>query len=129
MNEHTVTVNTLDHGPVTVPCPMWCVGEHPDGGHRVDIAHYGVDHHIKVNTIHGPRDVLTAVLAQYPFTDRPTAAPGNALHVSVQLLDGDSYPFDVAGLHQLAAELVDAATRVQRIARRLAVETRMGNGR
>lgn len=128
MNGRTVTIETGDHGPVTVPEPQWCTGEGHDLAHayRVDIGHIGVEHRITVRTVHGERELLTLGLAQHPYTELPS---GTAVHVAVQLLDGDSYPFTVPDLAKLADDLAAAASRVRLVARRLAVETALGGGR
>lgn len=119
-----IRVDTRDHGPVNVSCPPWCTSDgHPDGIHRVDIGHHGPEVSITVDTVHGPRELLTFALTQYPFSEKP---PGTGVFVATHLLDGDHYDFDVAGLERLAADLVEASSKVRRMARRLSVETRGG---
>ncbi|MEJ8645273.1 hypothetical protein WKI68_36875 [Streptomyces sp. MS1.HAVA.3] len=44
-----VTVQTLDHGPVVLDEPSWCVIEHQDGNHRSGIRHDGVEHAASVD--------------------------------------------------------------------------------
>jgi hypothetical protein len=46
------------------------------------------------------------------------------VHVAVQLIDGDTYDYDAPGLEALATDLLEAAAKVRRMARRLAVEVR-----
>lgn len=122
---NTITVQTSDHGPVSVQCPDWCTGDgHPDGGYRSDISHYGPEVVVTVRTVHGPRGLLDLGLTQYAFSER---GPGTDVFVSAHLLDGDHYPYDVEGLDRLAADLVRAAGRVRSMARLLAVETQGGD--
>jgi hypothetical protein len=107
----TVTVQTSDHGPVTVPEPAWCVGEHVDGGFRVDIGHHSAD---AVMAFRG-HTVLGVVLASYPFADQMPRGP---LAV-VELDDFQSFT-DPAELEELAAALVAHAATVRAVAAQLA---------
>ncbi|WP_031516804.1 DUF6907 domain-containing protein [Streptomyces sp. NRRL F-5123] len=125
MNERTVTINTSDHGPVTIPEPMWCTGHHRDGAHRSDIHHAGVDHVVTVDSPRGRYELLRMALSQWPYG---LSAPGNGVYVSVHLPDGDP-EYDSAGLEGLAADLLEAAVKVRRMARRVAIESRLGDGR
>jgi hypothetical protein len=87
----TVTVNTSDHGPVTVPEPFWCCGSHPPGGYRADIAHYGQEIALTVDTsCHGELRVLSASLYQGPFSEYETR------NVAVAVEFGD---FDTTDAH------------------------------
>src|SRR3954466_5573523 len=97
-----VTVDTLDHGPVTVPEPFWCVGFHPPGGYRADIAHYGQEIALTVDTsCHGELRVLSASLVQGPFSEYGTRK------VAVAVEFGD---FDTTDAHSFnAAELAGLA--------------------
>jgi len=127
MTERTATIRTSDHGPVTIPCPSWCTGAaHPDGIERDTIAHTGPSVNVMVNTGRGPRRLLELLLWRdaHPAPNWPH---GDAVYVVAQLLDGDHFGFDVAGLEGLAADLLEAAGRVRYMARRLAVETRGGD--
>lgn len=73
MNARTVTVPTIDHGDVTVPEPFWCVGHHPPGGYRADLAHEGEELALVVETpCHGPVRALSAALYQAPFSSTQT---------------------------------------------------------
>jgi hypothetical protein len=120
----TITIVTSDHGPVTIPEPMWCAAVHLDGGYRSDIHHTGVEHLVTVPSSEGTRQLLTLALTQWPYG---LTAPGNGVHVAVHLADGDP-EYDAAGLEGLAAALLEAAGMVRRMARQLAVEVR-GDGR
>lgn len=122
MTEQTVTINTADHGPVTLPEPAWCTGAHEDDGARTDIGHHGPDIPVTVGTRRGPRELLTMGLTQWPYD-----LADNDVHAAVQLLDGDHYRYDVPGLEALAEDLVRAAGRLRLMARRLSAELRGGD--
>lgn len=124
MTGRTVTIDTSDHGPVTVPEPMWCTGQHPNVAHRSDIHHSSAEHVVEVGTPHGPYPLLTMALTQWPYG---LSAPGNGVYVAVHLADGDP-EYDSTGLEGLAADLLEAAVKVRRMARRVGVESRMGDG-
>jgi hypothetical protein len=127
MTERTVTIDTSDHGAVTIPEPAWCTGTgHPDGVERDTIAHTGPSVDVMVATGRGPRRLLELLLwcDAYPAPDWPH---GDAVYVVAQLLDGDHFGYDVAGLEGLAADLLEAAGRVRSMARRLAAENRGGD--
>lgn len=113
----TVTVHTIDHGPVTLPEPAWCLSEHPGDGHRVDISHEGPEAELALPTWAGPRTLMHAVFEQRPFTER---RPGRGPFVNVEI-GGDWYPADPAGLDQMAAALVEHACTLRALARQLAV--------
>lgn len=73
--EDTVTVQTVDHGPVTFTEPFWCLGLHPDGSYRADIAHQGDEIALVVETpCHGEVRMLSASLYQGPFSEHETTA-------------------------------------------------------
>lgn len=112
----TVTVETVDHGPVTVTCPSWCLGVHPDGGYRVDITHAGRVMEFEADTSRGPVVVLLAALELRPFTELP---PGPVVFVNVEI-GGDWYPSSPGQLESLAAALVGHAARLHGLAERLA---------
>jgi hypothetical protein len=121
-----ITVNTLDYGPVTLPCPPWCTQiTHEDGGNRGDICHLGPATVVTVNSPSGPRELLTMFLSQWPYG---LSAPGSDVYVAVHLADGDHPEFDVAGLEGLTADLLEAAGKVRYFSRRLQAEIQ-GGGR
>lgn len=109
----TVTVQTLDHGPVTLPEPSWCAG-HTDQKHgfRVDLTHVGEEHYL------GPANelLLLAQFVQYPFT----SAGSPDIGAYVEQVDLPS-TFDPPGLDKLAAAYVEAAKQLRDLARQLAV--------
>jgi hypothetical protein len=66
-----VTLDTIDHGPVTVDCPAWCIGHHwqQDIG-RDDITHRSV--RVKTGTVTESRGwlpMLTAWVSWAPFRE------------------------------------------------------------
>jgi hypothetical protein len=127
VTEHTVTIVTADHGPVTVPCPLWCTREdHAHGGLRSDIVHYGPETTTTVTTPDGPRELISLALAEAPFD---TDGAARVVHVAVCLATGDSWTADAAGLDALAVDLIEAAGTARYMARRLAAETRGGEQR
>ncbi|MER6252340.1 hypothetical protein ABT224_13370 [Streptomyces sp. NPDC001584] len=96
---HTVTVQTLDHGPVVLVEPSWCVVEHQDGNHRSGIRHDGVEHAASVNVPgYGRIDFLKANLQQFPFAEYSS----RDVTVVVEI-DGEHYEFDSDGLGDLAS--------------------------
>lgn len=110
----TVTINTLDHGPVTIPEPAWCIGAHPDGGYRADILHAGPDVAL---AFHG-RHITDASLVQSPFAGatRPGLG-GRTTGVSISII---GQTLDPVGLYGLAAALDGYADRLRDLADELA---------
>ncbi|MFJ2741855.1 DUF6907 domain-containing protein [Streptomyces sp. NPDC087440] len=96
----TVTVHTVDHGPVTIPEPAWCLGVHEAEAYRVDIEHQGVEVVVKVATpCHGEVTALSMALVQRPFssTERRVMAAVD--------LGGEWHEFDGAAMVRLSEEL------------------------
>ena len=106
----TVTVHTRDHGPVTVPEPAWCLGNHQPGGYRAEILHLGP----AVDLTFQGFPISIASLAQSPYADGLTRGPGVSVSMVTQSLDPD-------GLDALAAVLVEHAVALRHLARQLAV--------
>ncbi|MFI8106271.1 DUF6907 domain-containing protein [Streptomyces sp. NPDC086023] len=108
----TVVVPTLDHGPVTLTCPAWCVEPHTTPEHRADISHTGPEHRFAF----GGTPLLVAMLSADPFG--PARRRPTALYVEQQdfarILDPD-------GLRQLATAYTVQASRLQTLAADLAV--------
>ncbi|MFE3659085.1 DUF6907 domain-containing protein [Streptomyces sp. NPDC059165] len=114
----TLAVETLDQGEIVITCPTWCgLSMHWEPGHRIDITHTSDDVELTVPTSIGPAVLLRAVFEERPFTE---SAPGRDVFVNVELLD-DWHPCDPAQLDALAVGMVECATRLRSIARRLAV--------
>ncbi|WCD86369.1 hypothetical protein KPP03845_102715 [Streptomyces xanthophaeus] len=108
----TVTVHTLDHGPVTVPEPAWCTG-HPDlpAEYRDDVHHTGPEHVIDYDA----QAVLTAELVEFPFGMHPIP-PSVCVDIVIP-----SATLDPAALEGLAVILTEQAAELRRLALRLAV--------
>ncbi|WP_330330343.1 hypothetical protein OHS33_11775 [Streptomyces sp. NBC_00536] len=97
----TVTVETLDHGPVTLDEPSWCVVGHPAGNHRSGIRHDGMRHVAAVDIPgHGRVEFLAANLTQFPFAE----SGSRDVKVVVEI-DGEHPEFDPASLGDLAAAI------------------------
>ncbi|WP_165984219.1 DUF6907 domain-containing protein [Streptomyces sp. YIM 98790] len=123
MREHrTVTVHTIDFGPVTVPEPAWCLGEHVDGTVRGDIEHAGAE---TVMEFRG-RHILGFELLAYPFAERMPRGP----LMSVELDEAMSF-YDPAALLELADALTVHARRLRGAAAVLAavLDAAGGEGR
>lgn len=122
MIDHTIIVQTGDHGPVTLPDPLWCIGkDHPDGIARQDVAHLGPQSTVSIQTPDGLLDLLTIGLAEVPFS---TNGAERVTHATVELGSADTWTADAAGLDDLATRLIEAAGKARYMARRLAAETR-----
>jgi hypothetical protein len=117
----TVTVHTIDHGPVTIPEPSWCLGVHTAEGYREDIEHQGQPVRLTVDTpCHGKEQVLEAVLFQRPFSTHGPTGPLVAVDFTADLHEYDSrhlagladdlVAFAVGPLHQLTEQLQQLET-------------------
>ncbi|MGW3179942.1 DUF6907 domain-containing protein [Kitasatospora sp. NPDC001119] len=111
----TVTVHTSDQGPVTVPCPPWCLGAHQDGLDLVDLAHEGPETALTADVPLGPVQLLDAGLCQYPYSSDPD---DRGVKVAV-LLGTGWHRLDPDGLRMLAAQLVVHAGRLRDLAAEL----------
>lgn len=130
MTERTVTIDTKDHGPVTLPEPPWCTG-HPVPEPapfdldvrplRSEICHIGPSIDVVVGTERGPARLVELMLWQDPYPT-PACTHSDDVHVAVHLLDGDHFGYDVHQLEALATDLMEAAAKIRRVARRLARE-------
>ncbi|MFC4466681.1 DUF6907 domain-containing protein [Streptomyces xiangluensis] len=110
----TVVVSTLDHGDITVRCPAWCIGAHPDGGYRADILHQGPDVSL---AFHG-RHITDAGLVQSPFAGASSPGlGGRTTGVSISIL---GKTLDPVGLYGLAAAIDGYADRLRDLADELA---------
>jgi hypothetical protein len=107
----TVTLNTMDHGPVTFECPSWCIGHgwQPDGQiGRNDIAHNSV--RVKAGTEtdgHGWVPMLAARISWAPFAELVPV-------VSVEMFLG--HDFSAEEISQVVAGLQTAQRRLERLA-------------
>ncbi|WP_060880906.1 DUF6907 domain-containing protein [Streptomyces scabiei] len=113
----TITLPTIDHGPVTLTCPAWCAGhdDHRPDTHRADILHKGPD----ITLTFRAAEVITAGLAQSPYAT--LVAPelgGRTVGVSVYPPGRTVTPIDLYGL---AASLDSYAGRIRALADHLTV--------
>ncbi|MFE1250517.1 DUF6907 domain-containing protein [Streptomyces sp. NPDC058741] len=115
----SITLPTIDHGPVTLPEPAWCAGhaDHCPDAYRIDITHRGPDHILTLPVRGGYAELLVVALEERPFTE---AWPGTRPFVSVGF-NGDSYPAQLHRLEDMAAELERHAEVLREFARCLAV--------
>lgn len=113
----TVTVRTLDRGPVAVPEPPWCLGEHPQGEHLTNLFHSGPETALTLPATRRPVTVLAACLEQRPFTGQ--TPPGRGTFATVEAA-GDWHPMDPAGLRSLAVRLEVHAVQLRALAAELA---------
>lgn len=111
----TITLATVDHGPVTVTCPAWCVGHpnHRPDDYRADILHCGPD----VTLVFQGHDIGDASLVQSPFSTAEipelcSSTPG----VSVSLL---GRTLDPVQLYDFAAVLDTYADQLRDLADQL----------
>ncbi|MCX4906845.1 hypothetical protein [Streptomyces sp. NBC_00878] len=111
----TVTLQTSDHGDVTLPCPAWCVGhaDHDPESARADLMHVGPE----VDCTHLGVTLFTAELVQSPFAGPSSRylggrTPGVSIHPLGKTLDP-------ADLYSLAAQLDAYADRLRDMADRL----------
>lgn len=116
----TVTVQTRDRGPLTIPEPAWCTAaSHLPTMRHTDINHQGTETIVTVHGPGGPRELLSMTLTQRPYG---TSTTGTGAYVAVGLADGQQDEYDVPGLESLAEDLDVAAGRIRYMARRLAAE-------
>ena len=109
----TVTLQTLDHGEITIDEPVWCTGH--DGEpvvQRVDVTHVGATVAAELETDGGTVEFLPARISWGPFAElRPEPYP---------LADVDDFPgLDPAQLRELAAEVGTHAGRLYTLANQL----------
>jgi hypothetical protein len=115
--EGAVTLQTLDHGEVTVPEPAWCIG-HDDEyvSYLADLTHSSAHTTAPIVTAkYGPSTIMTAYISHAPHAQvQPEPNPLLSF-----LLDAHG-DLDPADGHNLARALRIAATRIERLATDLA---------
>lgn len=97
----TVTLVTVDHGPVTLPEPSWCTGHdgHLPGTYRADLIHSGPETAARFNGPSGVLEYLRAWITHAPCGELlPEPLPLVALEV-----DGDAVSLDPDGLRAFTA--------------------------
>lgn len=106
----TVTVHTSDYGPVTLPEPGWCLGEHEADGYRSDLSHTGRE----VQLDYDDEALLVASFTQDPFAAHGPRTVG--LYVEQT---GFARTLGPDEADQLADALVSHATVLRALARQL----------
>lgn len=109
MSPRTVVLETIDHGPVTVVCPSWCIGHgwQLDIG-RNDVTHRSVRVKAAANTEgHGLVPVLMTWISWAPFVE---LVPRVAVEVYVQ------HDFEAEDVSKVAQGLRVAAMRLEAVA-------------
>ena len=110
----TVTIETVDHGTVTIPEPTWCIAAHDIKGYREDIEHVSAQTPLLIPTrSHG----LVIAMPVF-FVWRPFSSNDNQINAAI-VTDVESHEFDPAGLDQVAAALVEHARTIRVYARQL----------
>lgn len=109
----TVTLQTLDHGEITITEPAWCTGH--DGEEivqRVDVTHVGRTIAAELETDDGSIEFLPARISWGPFAEaRPEPYPR---------VDVDDFPgMDTGLLREFAAETALHAGRLYRLSNEL----------
>jgi hypothetical protein len=110
-------VRTIDHGPVTLPEPAWCLGDHEAGGYRTDLSHTGEEHRFDFDD----EVLLIASFTQDPFATRGPRTAG--LYVEQT---GFARTLDPDEVDQFAASLVEHAAALRALARQLVIEIARG---
>jgi hypothetical protein len=112
MTRHTVTLETLDRGNVTIPEPTWCAG-HDDHApvHRSDLTHYGPETRL---TFRG------AVLHRFRIGQAPFARLDTRELCGYLVQEEFAVSITPAGLQAFADVLVCHAGALRHEARKLA---------
>ncbi|MFJ9375414.1 DUF6907 domain-containing protein [Streptomyces sp. NPDC101455] len=111
--KRTVTIHTSDRGPVTIPEPTWCLGEHVADGCWIDITHSGPEETLEF------RDEPLWTLEL--ITDPTVPDPARRLPRLYVEQTGFARTLDPAGLDALADALVEHAAGLRARAQELAM--------
>ncbi|MFD3657011.1 DUF6907 domain-containing protein [Streptomyces sp. NPDC058620] len=109
----TVTVETADHGHVTIPEPAWCIAPHDFEGYREDIEHHSAKTPLIVPT---PCHGLISALPVF-FVWRPFSETDSQMNVGIEL--DEWHEFSPTDLDKVAAALVEHARTIRVYARQL----------
>lgn len=112
----TVTLPTLDHGPVALICPDWCAGHETDPQYRTDLFHESREQQLDLPVHGGSAELLAVAFEQRPYTEgrigiRPFVNVG---------FGGDYHPVRVDGLEAMADQLEQHAATLREYAHQLA---------
>ncbi|MFD3503741.1 DUF6907 domain-containing protein [Streptomyces sp. NPDC058678] len=113
MPNRTVTLPTLDYGPVTLAEPAWCAGH--DGhrpGSRADLTHISPETSLAFEGLR----VGTAVLFQAPYATIGASEPRASVHLDYEPGLSGLNPSD---LYDLAAAMDTGADQLRSIADQL----------
>lgn len=113
MNGRTVTLQTVDHGELTVPEPAWCLGHEGEPvGYRADICHKGRVVAAEYEADHDTVQFLPARISWGPFGElQPEPYP---------VADVEEFPpMSPEQLRELAAEVALHAGRLYRLSNEL----------
>ncbi|MEU1117824.1 MULTISPECIES: hypothetical protein [unclassified Streptomyces] len=108
----SITLPTIDHGDITIPCPPWCAGHDTTPQYRADLTHEGTERILSIPTKHGPVALLVVAFEQRPYAEN---WPGTAPFVNVGF-GGDYHPMRRPALHAAADALMDQAAVLRRLA-------------
>ena len=111
----TVTLPTLDHGPVTLVCPDWCSGHDTAPQYRSDLFHESREQQLDLPVRGGSVELLAVAFEQRPFVE---AWPGTTPFVNVGF-SGDYHPVRVDGLEAMADALEQHAATLREYADQL----------
>lgn len=113
----TVTLETRDHGDVTVPEPDWCLGEHVQSGYRADITHEGRIVAASVETDRGALDFLEARISHAPFAElQPEPYPVVSVVLDIeQEFAAEDIPQLIEGLKSAERVLENVAAEAIRL--------------
>ncbi|MEV6752363.1 hypothetical protein [Streptomyces sp. NPDC051214] len=108
----TVTLVTVDRGPVTIPEPAWCAGHshHDPRTTYAEIIHSGPDIALTFRNA----TLLTASIVQSPHASRSEYRLGGRIEGASVFPLGET--LDPMGLYDLAADLVSYAAGLRRLA-------------
>ncbi|WP_369187431.1 hypothetical protein [Streptomyces sp. R08] len=112
MTNRTVTIHTTDRGPVTIPEPAWCLGEHVADGYWIDITHSGPQEELDFRD--EPLWILEVI------TDPTVRDPARRLPRVYVQQTGFARTLDPAGLDALADALVEHAAVLRARAKEVA---------
>ncbi|MGP4008148.1 DUF6907 domain-containing protein [Streptomyces sp. 4N124] len=111
--EGTVTIETDDHGTITIDEPDWCLGHDDEPiGYRADVTHHGRPTVAELETDRGTVEFLPARISWAPFSElQPEPYP---------VADVEEFPpMSPAQLRELAAELGMHVGRLYRLSNHL----------
>lgn len=113
----TVTLPTIDQGPVALVCPDWCAGHDAEPQYRSDLFHESREQPLDLPVRGGSAELLAVAFEQRPYTE---GWIGTRPFVNVGF-NGDYHPVRVDGLEDMADALEQHAATLREYAHQLAV--------